>query len=52
MNAASFDQDYSFMLVEVGDTDLAFQAISRVGATVDKGTIHRQVTRPQGKDQP
>lgn len=41
-NAASFDQDQSFMLVEVGDTDLAFQAISRTGATVDKGTIHRQ----------
>jgi predicted MPP superfamily phosphohydrolase len=43
MTAASFDQDQSFMLVEVGDTDLAFQAISRTGVTVDKGTIHRQV---------
>jgi 3',5'-cyclic AMP phosphodiesterase CpdA len=43
MTAASFDQDQSFMLVEVGGNDLAFQAISRTGVTVDKGTIHRQV---------
>jgi 3',5'-cyclic AMP phosphodiesterase CpdA len=43
MTAASFDQDQSFMLVEVGSNDLAFQAISRTGLTVDKGTIHRQV---------
>jgi hypothetical protein len=41
MTAASFDQDQSFMLVEVGGNDLAFQAISRTGVTVDKGTIHR-----------
>jgi 3',5'-cyclic AMP phosphodiesterase CpdA len=51
-NAASFDQDQSFMLVEVGDTDLAFQAISRTGATVDKGTIHRQARTSQTKDRP
>jgi hypothetical protein len=41
--AASFDQDQTFMLVEVGGNDLEFQAISRTGVTVDKGTIHRQV---------
>jgi 3',5'-cyclic AMP phosphodiesterase CpdA len=43
MTAASFDQDQAFMLVEVGGNDLAFQAISRTGVTVDKGTIPRQI---------
>ena len=42
MTAASFDQDQSFMLVEVGVNDLMFQAISRTGVTVDNGTIHRK----------
>jgi hypothetical protein len=42
MTAASFDQDQSFMLVEVAGDDLSFQAISRTGVTVDKGTVHRQ----------
>lgn len=51
MRAAWFDQDRSFMLVEVGGNDLAFQAISRTGATVDKGTIHRQAKVPE-KDRP
>jgi hypothetical protein len=50
--AAAFDQDQSFMLVEVGDLDLEFQAISRTGATVDKGTIHRPLTLAQGKRRP
>jgi 3',5'-cyclic AMP phosphodiesterase CpdA len=49
MTAASFDSDQSFMLVEVGTTDLAFQAISRTGVTVDKGVIHRAV--PAGRQQ-
>jgi hypothetical protein len=29
------------MLVEVDATELAFQTISRTGATVDSGVIHR-----------
>ena len=41
--AASFDQDQSFMLVEIGGNDLSFQAISRAGQTVDSGVIRRQV---------
>jgi 3',5'-cyclic AMP phosphodiesterase CpdA len=40
--AASFDQDQSFMLVEVAGTDMFFQAISRTGKIVDSGVIHRQ----------
>jgi hypothetical protein len=41
--AAYFDQDQSFMLVEVAGNDLYFQAISRTGKTVDSGVIHRAV---------
>jgi 3',5'-cyclic AMP phosphodiesterase CpdA len=40
--AASFDQDRSFMAVEVVGTDMFFQAISRTGQTVDSGVIRRQ----------
>jgi len=43
MNAKSFDKDMTFMLVEIGGNQLSFQAISRTGATVDSGTIQRQV---------
>ena len=42
MNAKSFDQDMTFMLVEVAGNEMSFQAISRTGATVDSGTIQRQ----------
>ena len=37
------------MLVEIGGNQLSFQVISRTGATVDSGTIQRQV-RPRRKD--
>lgn len=42
MNAKSFDQDMSFMLVEIAGDQLSFQTISRTGATVDSGAIQRQ----------
>ena len=42
MTAAYFDQDQSFMLVEIAGDELFFEAISRTGATVDAGTIRRQ----------
>ena len=42
MNAKSFDQDMSFMLVEIDGDQMSFQTISRTGATVDSGTIQRQ----------
>jgi Calcineurin-like phosphoesterase len=41
ITAAGFDQDRSFMLNEISGDDLFFQVISRTGATVDSGTIHR-----------
>jgi 3',5'-cyclic AMP phosphodiesterase CpdA len=40
--AAYFDQDQSFMLVEVAGADMYFNAISRTGTTVDSGVIHLQ----------
>ena len=39
--AAFFDQDLSFMLLEVIGTSLHFQAVSRTGTTVDSGVIAR-----------
>jgi hypothetical protein len=43
MTAMAFDQEESFMLAEIDGNTLSFQAISRTGATVDSGTIKRQV---------
>ena len=41
MTAAGYDQDRTFMLVEISGDDLYFQTISRVGLTVDSGVIRR-----------
>jgi predicted MPP superfamily phosphohydrolase len=41
LTAAQFDEDRSFMLIEVSDDDLFFQAISRTGMTIDSGVVHR-----------
>lgn len=41
MTAKSFDSDYHFMIVEIAGDDLYFQAISRIGATIDSGVVHR-----------
>jgi 3',5'-cyclic AMP phosphodiesterase CpdA len=40
--AAAYDQDQSFMVVEVAGAEMSFQAISRRGLTVDAGVIQRQ----------
>jgi predicted phosphodiesterase len=42
LTAAYYDQDLSFMLVEVAGDDLFFEAVARSGAAVDSGVIHRQ----------
>jgi 3',5'-cyclic AMP phosphodiesterase CpdA len=42
MTAKAFDQDQSFMLVEIDGDQLSFQTVSRAGLTVDSGTIRRQ----------
>ena len=41
MTAKGFDRDYHFMIVEITGDDLHFQAISRTGATIDSGVVHR-----------
>ena len=42
LTAAGFDQDFSFMLVEIAGDDLYFQSITRTGLTVDSGKIARR----------
>jgi 3',5'-cyclic AMP phosphodiesterase CpdA len=44
MTAAVFDQDQSFMLVEIAGSQLFFQVISRTGTTVDSGVVARRPT--------
>lgn len=46
ITAAGYDQDCSFLAVEISGDDLYFQAISRTGTTVDSGTIHRGAETP------
>jgi predicted MPP superfamily phosphohydrolase len=41
LTAAGYDQDRSFMLIEVSGDELNFQTISRTGKTVDSGVILR-----------
>jgi len=44
MTAAGFDQDRTFMLVEIAGNQMMFRAISRTGITVDSGVISRRPT--------
>ena len=44
MTAAAFDQDQTFMLVEIDVDELHFETISRTGTTVDAGSIRRSAT--------
>jgi 3',5'-cyclic AMP phosphodiesterase CpdA len=52
MTAAGFDQDNVFMLVEILEADLWFEAVSRTGRVVDSGRLHlpaqRQADRRPG----
>jgi len=41
LTAVGYDQDCSFMLVEITGDELYFQTISRTGVTVDSGLIRR-----------
>jgi 3',5'-cyclic AMP phosphodiesterase CpdA len=43
--AAYFDQDQSFMLVEIAGDDLFYEAVSRTGQAVDSGVIRRRAIR-------
>jgi hypothetical protein len=48
--AAYFDQDQSFMIVEVAGADMYFNSISRTGKTVDSGVIHLERKSGSGGD--
>jgi predicted phosphodiesterase len=41
LTAAGYDQDLSFMLMEIDHNELHFQVIARSGATVDSGVVER-----------
>ena len=41
ITAVGFDADYHFVLMEIDGPDIHFQAVSRTGATVDSGVLHR-----------
>ena len=45
--AAYFDQDQSFMLVEIANDEMFFEAISRTGRIVDSGMLRRQARTGQ-----
>lgn len=45
ITAAGFDRDYVFMLAEIAGAGMFFQAISRMGETVDSGVIRRRPKR-------
>jgi predicted phosphodiesterase len=49
--AAGFDQDRSFLLVEIAGDELYFQTISRTGTTVDSGVIQRPQAGEEKKPQ-
>jgi Calcineurin-like phosphoesterase len=42
LTAKAYDDDMSFMLVEVAGQDLHFQVVSRTGETVDSGVLSHQ----------
>jgi predicted MPP superfamily phosphohydrolase len=41
LTAVGFDTDRSFLAIEISGDNFYFQTVSRSGATVDSGTIHR-----------
>jgi hypothetical protein len=44
--AVAFDEDYSFLLVEIDGDALFFQAVSRAGTTIDFGVLRRDMKPP------
>jgi 3',5'-cyclic AMP phosphodiesterase CpdA len=40
--AVAYDQDHSFMLVEIAGDEMSFEALSRLGKRVDAGVIARR----------
>ena len=48
LTAAGFDSDLSFMLMEIAGDQLSYQVISRLGKTVDHGSMLRRAARTDG----
>jgi hypothetical protein len=48
--AAYFDQDQSFMLVEIAGLNMFFTTVSRTGRIVDSGAIHREARTGRAQD--
>jgi hypothetical protein len=48
IRAASYDQDNSFMVVEIDETEMAFKSISENGEVVDSGVIRQAVAAGVG----
>jgi 3',5'-cyclic AMP phosphodiesterase CpdA len=46
--AASFDQDNSFMLIELDETEMVFKSISEKGEVVDSGVIRQAASAGAG----
>ena len=46
LTAKGYDRDLSFMLIEVDDKQMHFQAISRTGETIDSGVIVHPKAKP------
>jgi predicted phosphodiesterase len=42
ITAVAYDEDQTFMLVEITGDDLSFRTISRTGRVIDSAVIHRQ----------
>jgi hypothetical protein len=42
LTAKAYDDDMSFMLIEIDDKEMHFQVVSRTGSTVDSGVIPHQ----------
>ena len=42
--ARGYDKDYHFMLAEISDEGFFFQAVNRLGVTIDAGSLKRQPT--------
>jgi hypothetical protein len=42
LRAASYDQDNSFMLIEIDETEMSFKSISEKGDVVDSGVIRQR----------
>ena len=47
--ARAYDRDYHFMLAEITDDGFYFQAINRLGVTIDAGVLHKPTEDTAGR---